>query len=198
MKNSHLQLISEMLLLNGTLLESPGLWYGRTGVAVFFFHYAQYTGNELFEDYAAEIINNIQDAIHKDSPIDYDRGLTGIGAGIEYLAQNGYLDIGSDNVLEDFDNRLLHDVRYRPEINISLHSGLTGLGHYFLSRITGTPQTTDNKQLLTYKKMIARTSGQMLHLPDGQTNSMYMSYIHWLMWGWCLPFTSSAAMWLLR
>lgn len=31
------------LLLNGTLTESPGLVHGKMGIAIFFFHYAQYT-----------------------------------------------------------------------------------------------------------------------------------------------------------
>ena len=35
--------IAEMLLLNGTLTESPGVVHGKTGLAVFFFHYTQYT-----------------------------------------------------------------------------------------------------------------------------------------------------------
>jgi len=40
------------LLLNGTLTESPGLVHGKMGIAIFFFHYAQYTKNMLFADYA--------------------------------------------------------------------------------------------------------------------------------------------------
>ena len=47
--------IADMLLLNGTLTECPGLAHGKMGIAVFFFHYAQYTGNELFEDYAMDV-----------------------------------------------------------------------------------------------------------------------------------------------
>ena len=35
-----LQQIADMLVLNGTLTECPGLVYGKMGIAVFFFHYA--------------------------------------------------------------------------------------------------------------------------------------------------------------
>jgi len=51
-----LQQIADMLLLNGTLTECPGLVHGKMGIAVFFFHYAKYTGNELFADYAMDLI----------------------------------------------------------------------------------------------------------------------------------------------
>ena len=36
----HLQQISDMLVLNGTLTECPGLVHGKMGISVFFFHYA--------------------------------------------------------------------------------------------------------------------------------------------------------------
>ena len=34
-----LQQIANMLLLNGTLTECPGLAHGKMGIAVFFFHF---------------------------------------------------------------------------------------------------------------------------------------------------------------
>ena len=42
-----LQHISDMLLLNGTLVDCPGLIHGKMGIAIFFFHYARHTGNGL-------------------------------------------------------------------------------------------------------------------------------------------------------
>ena len=36
-----LQKTSDILILNGTLTESPGLIHGKTGIAIFFFHYLQ-------------------------------------------------------------------------------------------------------------------------------------------------------------
>ena len=35
-----LQQIANMLLLNGTLTQCPGLVHGKMGIAIFFFHYA--------------------------------------------------------------------------------------------------------------------------------------------------------------
>jgi hypothetical protein len=44
--------IVQTLIINGTLTEQPGLFYGKTGIAVFFFHYGRQTGNRLFQEYA--------------------------------------------------------------------------------------------------------------------------------------------------
>ena len=84
------------LLLNGTLTESPGLVHGKMGIAIFFFHYAQYTKNMLFADYALDLIGEIQNQIHVNSPADYEKGIAGIGIGIDYLIRNNFLIVEDD------------------------------------------------------------------------------------------------------
>lgn len=132
-----LRTIADMLVINGSLLGSSGLWYGKMGAAIFFFHYARYAGNELFEDYAVEIIQAIQAEIHKDSATDYDCGLAGIGAGIEYLSQNGFLAINTNEILADFDRRIRHDIMCQEQENNSLADGMCGWGSYLLYRLNG-------------------------------------------------------------
>lgn len=56
----HLQQISDMLVLNGTLTECPGWVHGKMGISIFFFHYAHYTGNMLFADYAIDLIEEMK------------------------------------------------------------------------------------------------------------------------------------------
>jgi lantibiotic modifying enzyme len=41
--------------------------HGKIGIAVFFFHYAQYTGSELYDDYAMGLISEILNQIHVNS-----------------------------------------------------------------------------------------------------------------------------------
>lgn len=47
MMEQDLQQVVDVLLLNGTLTECPGLVDGKMGIAVFFFLYAEYTDNIL-------------------------------------------------------------------------------------------------------------------------------------------------------
>jgi hypothetical protein len=79
-----------MLILNGTLTECPGLVHGKMGIATFFFHYAQYTDNMLCADYAMDVIGEILNQIHVNSPADYEKGIAGIGVGIDYLIWNNF------------------------------------------------------------------------------------------------------------
>ena len=130
--------IIETLLINGTLTEQAGLFYGKTGVAIFFFHHARHTGNELFADYAMDLIEEVQKQINEVKyPARYDIGLAGIGAGFEYILQNGFLETNDSGFFEDFDARMYRTVMYEPYPDFSLENGLSGWGRYFVCRLRG-------------------------------------------------------------
>ena len=144
-----LEKIVETLVINGTLTDTPGLFYGKTGIAVFFFHYAQQTGNALYQDYAMNLIEGIQEQITVTSSVRYDVGLAGIGAGFEYLMQNGFLEAEDEDIFEDFDARMFRTALYEPYPDLSFEGGLTGWGRYFIYRLRGKGQKSDklNKAL---------------------------------------------------
>ena len=102
----YLRRLSNILLINGGFLDNPGLYTGETGLVLFFFRYADYTKNELYREYSFELIEKIQNRIHEETPIAYRQGLTGIGSAIEYLVQKCYVKADTDEILEDFDNRI--------------------------------------------------------------------------------------------
>ena len=129
--------IVQTLIVNGTLVDSPGLFYGKTGVAIFFFHYARQTGDKLFLEYAADLMEEIQKQITVTIPSQYDIGLSGIGVGFEYLLQNGLIETKDDNVFEDFDARMYRTAMYEPYPDLSLEGGLAGWGRYFIYRLRG-------------------------------------------------------------
>ncbi len=98
--------VVQKLIINGTLTECPGLYYGKTGIAVFFFHYARQTENELFRTYAMDLVEEIQQQITVTISARYDVGLAGIGTGFEYFLQNNLLEAEDDDIFENFDARM--------------------------------------------------------------------------------------------
>jgi len=96
--------ITETLIINSSMTEQPGLFYGKTGIAVFFFHYARHTGNSLFQEYAMMLIEAIQKQITSTTPTRYDVGIAGIGVGFEYFLQNGFIEAEGSDFFEDFDD----------------------------------------------------------------------------------------------
>ena len=100
------QQIADVLLMNGGFLSNPGLYTGEMGLVLFFTRYARYTQNDLYMEYAYELMEKIQNRVHRGSPINYKEGLAGIGSAIEYLVQNGFFEADTDDVLEEFDERI--------------------------------------------------------------------------------------------
>ena len=129
-----LEQIVDLLLLNGTIVENIGLIHGKTGIAIFFFHYADLSKNELFEDYAMDLISEIKKQIHVSSPAYYEDGVAGIGVGFDYLLRRKFLQVG-EHFFEDFDKRMYRAVMYDPWQDFSLYDGLSGYGKYWLMRL---------------------------------------------------------------
>ena len=86
------QKIINTLLLNASFIDNLGLMHGKMGISIFFFHLARQTQNKIYEDYAGELIDEIYEEISANTLVDFENGLAGIGWGIEYLAQNNFIE----------------------------------------------------------------------------------------------------------
>ena len=51
-----LEKIANHYLFYGSFHSDLGLYNGKMGMVIFFFHYARYTGNSLYEDFAEEFL----------------------------------------------------------------------------------------------------------------------------------------------
>ena len=140
---SRQQRITNTLLLNASFIDNLGLMHGKMGIAIYFFHLARETKNQVYEDYAGELIDEIYEEISLTTPLNFENGLAGIGWGIEYLVREGFIDADTDEVLEEFDNRLTHELTYHTPEDIGLLKGLTGYITYFHSRVKKSADKND-------------------------------------------------------
>ena len=99
----------------------------------FFFHYARFTGEELFDEYAWDLVVAMQEQLHANYRPDYEWGIAGIGVGIDYLIRSGLIEVDED-FFEDLDERMYRAVMYDPYPDYSRDEGLTGYGWYWLCR----------------------------------------------------------------
>ena len=132
---SRQQRIANALLLNASFIDNLGLMHGKMGIAIYFFHLARETKNQIYEDYAGELIDEIYDEINIHTPCDFENGLAGIGWGIEYLVQNGFIGADTDEVLEEFDKRIIHEIAYHAPEDIGIPQGISGYIAYFSKRV---------------------------------------------------------------
>ena len=148
------QRIINSLLLIASFIDNLGLMHGKMGISICFFHLARQTGNQIYEDYAGELIDEIYEEITANTPVDFENGLAGIGWGIEYLVQNGFIEADTDEVLEEFDNRIFKELIYNTPQNIGLLIGLIGIGAYFLKRIKNKASYDEKITTLTNKQTL--------------------------------------------
>ncbi|MCG8310039.1 MAG: hypothetical protein MI975_21765 [Cytophagales bacterium] len=165
--NERLRRIANHLLLNASFIDNIGLMHGKMGISIFFYHFARITQNKIYEEYAGELIDEIYQEINKSTPTDFENGLAGIGWGIEYLAQNKFIEADTDDVLEEFDARLKRELDCNPPESIGLLNGLVGFGTYFLKRVQDPTSTNEDTPTLTNKQtlihLIDELSGKLLN-----------------------------------
>ncbi|MDR2057981.1 MAG: hypothetical protein LBP83_06835 [Dysgonamonadaceae bacterium] len=134
-ENANLNHLVQHLILNTSYITNLGLYHGKMGVVLFFYHYSDHIGDSLYNDFAGELLDEIYDELHVNIPLDFENGLCGIGWSIEYLIQRGYIQGNSDEILSDIDTRIME---WDPKriINSSFRTGLGGIVYYVLTRLT--------------------------------------------------------------
>lgn len=138
-----LQRIVPHILLNSSFVPDLGLFHGKMGIVLFFAHYARYTGNPIYDDFAGKLLDEIYEDITMDLPINLEYGLCGIGWGIEYLIQNKFMDGDANEILEEIDSRIMERDPRRIK-DISLEKGLGGIAFYINTRLKSKSNTQEN------------------------------------------------------
>lgn len=121
------------LLFHSCETTDVGLLSGKMGIVLFFYHYARHTGQPLYAEYADELLDDIFEDIHADTPLDFISGLSGIGWGILYLLKNRFVEGNPDEILSDIDKRLMEI--HLPNVQDTSLPGLSGYLYYFNERL---------------------------------------------------------------
>ena len=128
-----LQQIANMLFINTQRVNQYGLLQGKLGIAIFFYHYARYTGDERYNDFPNEYVEYIYEKLGKDSFENFADGLSGIGWGIDYIIKEGFVD-ADDDMLEKVDEEVIK-IDYSDFVKeIELPIPLFSKGLYFIQR----------------------------------------------------------------
>lgn len=130
------QRLIDILIFKSGFINNPGLFYGKMGLTIFFAHYNKYTSDRLYETIADELMEQVLEETHKGLSLGIGSGLSGIGWGIEYLIQNGFMEGDCVEICEEIDCKIM-ETDPRRLMDMSLEDGLEGLLNYVLAHIKG-------------------------------------------------------------
>lgn len=128
------------LTINSSFTGDLGLFHGRMGIILFFAHYARATQSKHYEDFAGCLLDELYEEIHEDLPVNLENGLCGIGWGIEYLVQHGFMEGDTDEILADIDRKVMELDPLRMK-NLSFRRGLAGIAFYVIARLNAHRET---------------------------------------------------------
>ncbi len=149
--------IADKFLLEGLFCQHPGLWNGKTGMSVFFFLLSRITGNNRYEEFASELLDDVCSNLSSRTPVCFADGLCGIGWSIEFLSSEGFIKGNIDEILSEVDKQIMErDVRRMTDY--SLETGLEGIVAYIQSRLekNSTASTFDKDYLEEVEKACKR------------------------------------------
>lgn len=101
-------------VLRTEVMEGHGLYGGKLGMVILFYEYSRYSGDDLYEQFAIEMIESLLN-IPENLPLTFSNGLSGIGWGITYLLRENFVEGDIDDILSEVDERLMNADDLRAE-----------------------------------------------------------------------------------
>lgn len=121
------------LIINTDFLSNLGIFHGKMGVVLFFFHYLNIFKNEIIEEYLEYLLQDICQSVHTNIPVDFANGICGIGWGINFLLENRYIDGDPNVVLRNFDKKIMEkNIKYINDFTFD--TGIMGIACYVKKR----------------------------------------------------------------
>jgi lantibiotic modifying enzyme len=106
-----------------------GLEHGKSGVIIFFYNYFRFTGLSVYEDFADELLDEMQNCI-KIYNSDFRKSICGIGLCFEYLIHSRFIETENE-VMEELDICIMKHVDIKSK---GIDNGLRGAAYYVILR----------------------------------------------------------------
>ena len=123
-------------ILHANNTPAYGLFDGEMGITLVLSEYERARKRRPIKTAINFLLDNILYNLHKNMPLDFANGLTGIGWGVEYLIQKGFQKGVGVEICEAIDAKLM-EVNLRRVHDLSLETGIEGWLHYIMAHVQG-------------------------------------------------------------
>lgn len=131
--NKELRKIADYLLLKSSYIQDIGLFHGKMGIVVSLYAYASKYSEPLLEDFAWDLLQQIYEGVHTDTPFGLEYGLAGIGYGTTLLSKLGLVECDLNSILVDVDAKIMERDPRRMQ-DYSMRTGVGGVLLYLSLR----------------------------------------------------------------
>jgi len=135
--------INQIVVTNHEPEVSIGALTGGAGEALFLFNYAKYADDEVAYEGGITKITQCVDLINNGfDKSTFCAGIAGFGWVLDHLEMNDFVEVGSDDILPDFDDFLRDVMMANMKIgDYDFLHGAIGHAYYFLNRYRNTKST---------------------------------------------------------
>lgn len=183
------------LFLSANFLENLGVANGKMGIVLYFFCQYRQKRNSLYEDFAFELLEEIDGAINDRTWLGFRYGLCGIGWGIEFLVRERYIGVEED-ICARFEHRIFQSILYDRYHGVGIADGLCGILLYLVARIESSLILPDSDRMFLIKKSIIYALDKLSNeitlekakdMAKEQDNSMFIGKIPLVLSNWDYP-----------
>ncbi|RQO74313.1 hypothetical protein DBR43_02645 [Pedobacter sp. KBW06] len=143
--------------LSDALLSADGygLNNGKMGLCIAYFLNGSNGHRPDATQKATALLDEVAENIALVEEYSFNDGLIGIGWAIEFLAQNNFIEVNTDDFLEDLDDELYKLIMYSKAPSIDLNTGTLGRMLYLYKRLTAqNPERNFYKEICNKECMV--------------------------------------------
>jgi hypothetical protein len=89
-----------------------GLSSGGMGIVIYFYNLSNINNNRNYTIIGKELLNDIINKVSLKMPLNIENGLIGIGLGVNYLFDKGFIQGNVNHILQDIDNYVFKNLCY--------------------------------------------------------------------------------------
>lgn len=141
-----------------------GLFYGKMGVCIYFFHIGRINANKEYVKIGEKLLNEIENEIKSVHSVNVQDGLAGIGLGIHYLIKKQYVKGDVNVILQDIDDEVFKRLSYSKHNKNTDSLSLLYLLYYLYKRCSLQKPGSDSEWL--HRELIIQTVDTLYHKYD--------------------------------
>jgi len=146
-----IQQFNEFVMAQDIEKMPVGLFCGKMGLCIYFYHQASYTNEIKFKKFAKKLLNSIFTQINSKSLISLEDGLIGVCLGLNYLVENGYQTGNINHVVSELDDKIYQTAWFEllKDFSVSTESmkSIFEVALYFAIRLQNSQLDKNNRFL---------------------------------------------------